>query len=236
MPELDLLDSTGALHLYAFPRLFSVMLFPTDDKLREQFREFARRQAPLEPSTSMAQPPPLYQVLDHARNRYLTQGKPVERGGIAGEILVTIRQIHEHHLQVRPDEPSIAKTIVIVAARRKTGTSILESAWSKFRSVAHLWAALVCVQLQASGSGFPREFDPSYLDSLPAFLALAEDMRRFGEGVTTRSFTDSKPILPPEKTWRVPEGFPLPDVGVSVPPMSNSDVRELKGYQARHRH
>ena len=238
MPELDLLTSKGGLHPFAFARLFSVMFFPTDGTRREEFRVWAHKQAPLEPLIPTAEPSALYRVLDYARDHYMRRGKRIEHGGMAGEILVTIRQIHEYHRQIRADEPSTSKSIVIVAARRTIGTSILETAWRNFRSVAHLWAALVCGNLQARGVEFPREFDPSYLDSLPVFLALAENMRRFGEGLTTRAREEGKPkpILPPEQTWKVPEGFPLPEVGLRLPRLSERDVGELRGYRARHRH
>ena len=92
--------------------------------------------------------------------------------------------------------------------------------------------------MQAPGVELPREFNPSYLDSLPAFLALAENMRRFGEGLTTRARKEGepKPILPPKETWKVPKGLALPEVGLRLPRLSERDVGELRGYRARHRH
>ncbi len=76
--------------------------------------------------------------------------------------------------------------------------------WGVYRPVSHLWAA--CGQLAVETGG---GVVPCRLADLPLFLAVAESLRRDGESCRLRQ---SKTLLDPSKTWRVPADLQLPVV------------------------
>ena len=117
LPELDLGNWKYGLDAWAGIRVLAVMLYPTNERRREGYLELAHQQAPLEPSDPAAEPSLSYQHLDLAKLDYLTREKPVVRGARAGEILLTVKQIHEDHQCTQSDEPSISKAVAVVAAQ-----------------------------------------------------------------------------------------------------------------------
>jgi hypothetical protein len=90
-----------------------------------------------------------------------------------------------------------------------TKRSALLDAWTKFKSVAHFWAAL------HTGDSQGRQLSPFPPENLPVFLAMAELYRHFGE----HHYPPRKkvPTLLAEETWRVVHNFPTPDLRVSFP-------------------
>jgi hypothetical protein len=77
------------------------------------------------------------------------------------------------------------------------GRSKILAAWSQYKSVSHLWAALAHFD---SGS-FESVEDCMY------FFSLSEIFRDFGENHFARA--QKEPTLDPDKTWKVPPSFPL---------------------------
>lgn len=255
MPELDLGDWRNGLDAFTPVRVFGTMLFPKDHERREEYLavESALAQgSPTEVTSS------LYRVLAHARHAYLTERKkPAERGYLAGEILVLVRNIAEYHEGSPRGEASVSKAIELLAAAKKnakrfpggliaSNPETLRQAWSKFKSVSHLWFAVSCwvpgeTVLEASETALPNAAAKALTsEHFLAILAVAEDMRQFGETHATRAKQAGKPksILPPEETWKVPAELPLPPINVSagIKPLSGKLDQWFQEYRARVRY
>jgi hypothetical protein len=71
------------------------------------------------------------------------------------------------------------------------------------------------------------------IEDLGLFLAVSENMRRFGEGYVLPRRKDMETLLDPAATWRPPLGVPLPDVSVAVPPLAPDALQDLHSYRAR---
>ena len=102
-----------------------------------------------------------------------------------------------------------------------TKRSALIDAWSKFKSVAHLWAALRTCDSQGT------QLSPVPPEHLPVFLAMADLYRHFGEHHYPPK--KNEPTLMPEETWRVVHNFPTPNVRVSFP-LITADQRKAAGF------
>ena len=257
MPYLDLGDWKNGLDAFAPVRVFATMLFPTDDQRRTEYLALTFKQARLAPASPSGEPQPLYRALETARKVYLTEGKPGVGGYLAGEILVIVRNIAEHHEGSPRGEASVSKAIALLAEARKTGKSFpggliasnpgtLRQAWSEFWSVSHLWFAVSCwipgeAVLDKSETALPdATIKALAIENFSAILAVAEDIRQFGEAHSTRSKQGDKrkTVLSPKETWKLPDAFPLPsgDFSGSIKPFSGSLLKWFEEYRARVRY
>jgi hypothetical protein len=82
---------------------------------------------------------------------------------------------------------------------------------------AHLWAAL-CTIIGKGGPPLDEKISalhPNLLvispSHVPALLALGEYYRRFGEGFR---MTRTETLLAAGETWKVPSGYPVPEVTI----------------------
>jgi hypothetical protein len=155
--------------------------------------------------------------------------RQLERGKIAGGVLVLIKQMRDHG-----GEESTNKAVYLLEHWVKdagivSDVSTLESEiwkyWKQFRSVAHLWADFY---LHACGGILHWRTSYSSRDNLLAFLARADYFRRFGVNHSVkRSLT---PVLPPEDLWTVPDDVPLPTIEVDVPPLTEKQQDIVATY------
>jgi hypothetical protein len=144
-----------------------------------------------------------------------------------------------HHRRTLPAaEASIERAAVLVESgtptlrRAKNRKNFprherkIREAFYNYRSVAHLWAAWVLLEiegmLEVDGS---IEMDP--------LLAVAEDMCQFGESFMMPRRRE--PILTPSEIWKVPNDMNLPDIQLRMPPLAPSVLKALEGYRARPR-
>lgn len=257
MPYLDLGDWKNGLDAFAPVRVFATMLFPTDDQRRTEYLALTFKQARLAPASPSEKPPPLYRALETARKVYLTEGKPGRGGYLAGEILAIVWNIAEHHEGSPRGEASVSKAKELLVEAKKSGkrfpggliasnSETLRKAWSNFQSVSHLWFAASCwipgeAVLEKSETALPDAVNKALTsENFPAILAVAEDIRRFGEAHTTRAREGGKPkpTLSPKETWKLPDGFPLPskDFSAGLKPFSGSLTKWFQENRARVRY
>lgn len=253
MPYLDLGDQRDPFDMH--DRLFAVMLFPDDEDRRRQYLRFWSfiRQA------LDAGEDDLCRALGPSARAFHEDGLPLLRGQQAGYVLAMLRAMTERH----SIEPSLNKAYNILARsaapglRTGNGKAVpatersYREAFSKYRSVAHLWAAWALLLWYCKTI---LNQEPIYLkldvakqqaileihsqESLLELLALAEDMRRFGEGHTL--FDKSQggirtPILNSQITWKAPKGVALPDSSVCVPAFPDDVLGWLSEYKANSR-
>jgi hypothetical protein len=69
--------------------------------------------------------------------------------------------------------------------------------------------------------------------NLGLLLAVAEDMRRFGESFIMPRRQD--PILTPAEVWKAPSDMNLPEIRIHLPPLTESPLEALERYRARPR-
>jgi hypothetical protein len=194
------------------------MLFPNDPVARKNARittglEFANRQRDNLPEdffrdrfTLALKATPLEMVQQSA----LT---PYKRGLIAGIMLRDF--IAAAADGGRPKDGSLRSIIKILSDRFKghkcSPQTINCEVWPKFKKVSHFWAAYIHAAL--SGSVGSRPF-PCTIETLPVFLAMAEEFRMLGEA--TRGWRSREPsILTEGECVGLALDFHLPKVVLS---------------------
>lgn len=105
----------------------------------------------------------------------------------------------------------------------------LQKIWLRFKPVAHLWSALKLLEKEFSDLDQAAEMLKDET-GLQCFLAIAESMRFFGEGYSLPR--GGGLLLDPEITFRVPPDFPLPDIELKLPPLSEQGLSSLQSYQS----
>lgn len=165
-------------------------------------------------------------------NKY---GDGCYKGIIAGLILFSIKQMKEQ--EENSDfigGGSVNKAVDLISTTRKIpaekeGKGIspasIRQYWTKYKSVSHLWAAYI----MWGYAGKVEEISPHRQSSLPVFLALAEDFRRFGESYISHGQTGS--LLSKGETWRPPTDAPLYKLTFNIPPLTPPELEALKNYR-----
>ncbi|NJL26399.1 MAG: hypothetical protein HC897_00300 [Thermoanaerobaculia bacterium] len=159
-------------------------------------------------------------------------------GAVAGDMLLFMLSCSIHN----PEHMSFRKAAFIVSRTimgskdqagngQNCGESTMKMAWGRFKTVAHLWAAYRLWELDCEKDPRCSPFEP---EGLITFLAMAEELRRFG----TSSFAHSqkeknRPILDPATTWRTPSRLILPSVTFSCDPLPPEVLKQLRKYRAR---
>ncbi len=163
-------------------------------------------------------------------------------GAVSGNILLFILRCAEHS----PKDMSVLKAVDIIGRKlvrdgrriRKQGEgtiaasrSAIMNAWTAFKPVAHFWAATRLWQLE------DRVTDWYYLlfrvDDLLEFIALAEELRQRGEALYARGQkTLDRSVLDPSAAWRVPDSLTLPNIEVTLPPLTDKEKSWLTEYRA----
>lgn len=88
--------------------------------------------------------------------------------------------------------------------------------WEDFVSVAHFWAAYVTLKDNDLG------FEDILSSKVETLLSIGELFRK--EAEPFKAVGSSTTLLNPEKTWKVPKDYPLPEVSLEYP----QDDSELK--------
>ncbi len=170
---------------------------------------------------------PILRVLDPVR--YLEPAQ-LHEVHTAGKLLLLRRMIAEHHSD---REPSLRLAAWVLErdyqeGRRAvfhmpTNESRIKRMWRKCRPVASLWAAAIFLGKEE------LKVEELAADDLPEFLAVAEDFRRFGEGLIDRR--TKKPALPEGETWRVPSELALPAKDLTMPALIGPGLAALADYK-----
>jgi hypothetical protein len=194
------------------------MLFPNDPVARKSARTTTELEAAIRERDSL----PNHFFLDRfslalkATPLEMVQQSaltPYKRGLIAGIMLRDV--IAAATGGGRPKDGSLGSIIKILSDRfgyKCSPQTINCEVWPEFKKVSHFWA----VHAAFSGSGTNRPF-PCTIETLPVFLAIAEEFRRLGE--TTHSWKSPEPsILRPGECVRLASDFHLPKVILSFSP------------------
>ena len=111
--------------------------------------------------------------------------KKTEDGYIAGMLLLEMRKMGDGATA----EEAIPRIKPALDEQRiKSSARSVNPAWSKMRSVAHLWAA------RARGIDLNRD--------LQEFLRVSDELLHWGATVTVHT-RPPRPLLPPDEMWRV---------------------------------
>ena len=163
-------------------------------------------------------------------------------GALSGEILLFILRCAEHS----PKDMSVLKAVDLIGRalvkdsvriRKQGGRTIAASrtvimnAWTAFRPVAHFWAAVQLWKVEGRVTEWPYLL--FRVDDLLEFIALAEDLRHRGEALYAHGQkTLGRSVLDPSATWRAPDCLALPNVQVTLPPLTDQEKSWLKEYRA----
>ncbi len=250
MPELPISDGAGALILFAPTLILARMLYPRDEAGHAQYlawrilaiaaetpesEEVALPQCVTVPQFALqaaVAAPSHHDVIGAA----LSQAKGAHA---AGEILRFVYRCRVHHPEHRP---SVSKTWDILSKTwvgwsnhdgepLSCSVSYLKRAWTTFKPVAHLWAALPLLPNPVGTSAI--EFDSARLGGLPAFLSLAEAFRRIGESIIAHG--QSVPVLNPAESWSSPPDLRLNGTHIDLPPLSEETLGLLAVRRAPRR-
>jgi hypothetical protein len=201
-----------------FINLLATMLFPDDPDPMAALPKVVDPQHPI--------------FAGLAKDRFL---EGWEQGKAAGLTLLAVRIIAEHHPAA---ETSIERAALLVESGTRTLRRAknrknfprherkIREAFYNYRCVAHLWAAWMLLETS-------RVFEVAGSIDLGLLLAVAEDMRRFGESFMMPRRRE--PILTPSEIWKVPNDMNLPEIRIHLPPLAQSALEALERYRARPR-
>jgi hypothetical protein len=167
--------------------------------------------------TFLAGAPPLGDIHQQSKPR-------TKQGLIAGEILLSQCGEAGRRLGLGAAKSALSE--------RLNGTKLFETlsistidntVWRSYRPVAHLWAAQILSSVRRRARRLPFGAVPCAQDDLPYFLACAERLRRIGEAHASRQHVG--PVLEASRTWRLPDGFRLPEFAVA-----EAEALDLTGY------
>ena len=257
MPVLDISSSKEDRFAFAMSggRLLATMLFPSDDVTRERVTRLWG--AVVKQHTGPAHLATDYQKATAAilSERYTLWNKPWRSGMAAGRILRLVRQMAEQ----RPEsEASVGKAIHILENTHKIlgqsmKRSVVRKAWSDFKSVAHLWAAIEQFELcetseehefersmglervidsEITNKDIRRKVDLQFviLSAPQLLLFIAEDWRRFGE--TFANSREKSLLLDSNETWAAPDDYELSECNLEVPALTRVEIEALESYKA----
>ena len=239
-PILEIADGRGRLVATAPLTVLATMCHPENPEARARFTESTVAKALLESGARLSR------TFANLAAQRAAEFKSIADNGVdsgygiavAGDLLLLIVSASLHS----PKDASLERAVRVWAADQARGKTFsgrrvaasrrsILAAWTRFKPVAHL-----CAALRLSEHGLPG-CNPAILAELPVFLAIAEILRHLGErhhppaGRTgTKPAIDS--TLDPETTWRTPLDLVLPGVTLGIPPLTEYVTEILKGYTA----
>jgi len=161
-------------------------------------------------------------------------------GSIAGDILCYMLQ-----MEISGIAPSVNKSIALVADYLRGATTsqghggpqserYIRAAWEEFKPVSHFWLAFRIWQFDEGATDHrlgPEWFSPLDVESLRAFLALAEHL---ADLVRPRPQGKRRSPLDPADFWRTPSMIELPkDVSFEPPGLEDWALEVLRRYRRR---
>lgn len=235
MPTLEVLDQDGRLidPGLASATVLATMLYPSDEAGRDGFVA-AAIQTSLQSAQTRQDIPTEIAKLTYEQGGgpgIEQQGlKVLPQGAIAGEVLIRVLQLAAH----APEHASIRKAQHLVERSRTTArdgrdkpmaaspTSI-ETAWGRFKAVAHLWAAFISMWND----------DVTLLDDkqLPELLSGARYFavsaaRHVPPGMGNKAH----PVLDLGEIWMVPDSTDIPVVTLEPPALDEKERDWLADY------
>lgn len=143
----------------------------------------------------------------------------VKKGAVAGDLLLFVAEMY----LTGYERPSIRKAIYMAETyfsnasdgcgkRFSAKRSFIYECWKEYKPVSHLWAAFRASFFSHGVHGLPNLYETLLGGDLRKFLAFAEAFRIFGENYIQPDTKPREPVLRHQETWKVPEGFLLPEV------------------------
>ena len=250
---LDIVTPKGTLDPLALTSLVPVMLYPRDKQARVERKErmtvgyFSAALYQWCEDNDLEDDQPrrldMHRRLNAWVQRHLVLLSQQERkrfwqGMTAGSVLIRLMQIDRDAPPASVNKAMVALEDHLQGATYADGSygprslREIQGAWSEYKPVAHLWAALMALQLREKN---PYEFDPDvvrsfFTESLPEFLAAAEYLLRFGADFHSRG--QRKPLLTRSEVWHLPQGLSLPPFDITLPPLEDETIKILQKYRA----
>jgi hypothetical protein len=231
MPRFDLRQSDGTLEPLAPFKALAVMCHPNDRIQREKML------GNIEKETGVARPRRQPVTAEAFMQEVRCTSR---RAAVAGGLLLTMLQLRHSGRR-----PSLNQAIPLVSAllpewkqaqspywskvchyehRPRSKTNML-NAWSQFRSVAHLWAALLHGQQHRREDIWPGS--PS---TLPIFLAYADAFLRMA--ATLPSFArDRRVAVAGSEVWSFTLPEPIATANLEVMPLNKEQLAILNEQQ-----
>jgi hypothetical protein len=224
----------------------AVMLFPSDELLRERFVAVQKARALIQDCAESER------VVLSALDVHLLIDSPrcgnsgefdtlidesIKKATVAGDILACLYLMNRFKMP----EPSMNKAIFVAMDYAKTarygdGSDLLTSearireSWKEYRSVSHFWAMFridIAYRLGETG----RALDP---ENHQKFLECSKEIYKFGSTFVPHRARPQKPILDPAECWQLPS-----EISAFAPPcVSKSETKPeklistLEKYQA----
>lgn len=229
MPELNL---TGDYRQDAHIVLVT-MFYPDDEERRNQLLAQIRVDEAMEETVSASDAKLVLKATPFDDEMFVKDKSRVIGGWYAGKILEYIAIMDASGV----DRPSKKKALFLLekylfGTRTVDGKAVkysnatAEKFWYRFQGVAHLWAAWNnFVEKDSSLNGWSPYLDGTKqinelfrcfsIELLSEFLALAEWFRQFGEKHYSSNQIYGSTLRSGE-TWRVPSGYSLPNLRVSL--------------------
>ena len=217
MPTLEILDKNGQIMPSASNYVFSIMLFPSDEKARISWRQnifCAHLMKTAAENFDFPDAEPFEnEIVQHirlhgmtdwlAKQTWVKRTEVVWRNGAYSGILL-YHLINMHKVGM---ETSLNKALWILAKTLPENSNNdqfwqkarpLKKCWSEFRSVASLWASAWRFDFN-----YPADLSEPIYDQLTKLLSLAQWHENEITSIVPRGA--SKPILRKEDMWQVPD-------------------------------
>jgi hypothetical protein len=113
----------------------------------------------------------------------------------------------------------------------------LDRAWSQYKFVSPLWAAIALTtsgqritDYPTLGIAFQLFISPKML---PGFLGFAEHLQQFAEKLKPHA-QKGQQLLSPKDMWAIPKSFPIVpyDPALGLPPLNSKTLKALAAYRA----
>ena len=216
-----------------------MMFHPDNDEARRGFIETMSGRALSEKPDSIPRKHynRVFRLVGEANSSMELASESAYGVSVTGDLLLLIMTAAKHS----PTNASLARAIYVWRLDQKGGKTYggdsvatsqrsVETAWARFRPVAHLCGAW---QLRADFGGSPRV---SPLGNLRKFLATAEALRTFGEkhhppAGRTGSKASVFTTLDPTETWHLSSDLKLPKVRLKPPPPTEFVKKAFAAYR-----
>jgi hypothetical protein len=210
----------------SFVPIFAVMLYPKDETQREHFLAacmarsywlWREADAPEHFLSDFHAWIGVLWELPLSPKRVFQDGLGrVRRASLSGRLLLYLLRLARHHQRHCTVER--AKMLVSEFDRPKgkpVSESLAEKAWAEFKTVSHLWVALLNL---TAAKNLPEVIDNEQCRLL---LGNAEAIRKLAEGFL---------LLLPDETWRAPEREEIPERKFINRPLEGEKLSFLDRY------
>jgi hypothetical protein len=151
-----------------------------------------------------------------------------------GELLHTVRCIAQFHREVAGGA-SVNKAVKVMGARADVPGALrnragLMEAWSEFKPVAHVCAALTEAYDHVGERAKAMSEDEPFFGRLGWTLAVARDYQEFMTTFIPHGRREGLVLV--EESWTIPAGLTLPNVQIGTGVLSPKAIEALRNYKA----